>query len=159
MVHKSNSPPDLDKYFKGKRHNFVTYEDGARLYSIPYWSFVNSVKEAGANRMIRQRVLVDQDIYEKFIEDNCRYEETVKENKEMPKRRIVPNLEEMVKKGKKKYVRYQEGAELYSMGLHTFEKLAKDARATRKVRGVVLCNTEKIDEFIESCWEEDDFYE
>ena len=42
--------------------------------------------------MIRQRVLVDQDIYEKFIEDNCRYEETVKENKEMPKRRIVPNL-------------------------------------------------------------------
>ena len=118
MVHKSNSPPDLDKYIKGKLHNFVTYEDGARLYSIPYWSFVNSVKEAGANRMIRQRVLVDQDIYEKFIEDNCRYEETVKENKEMPKRRIVPNLEEMVKKGKKKYVRYQEGAELYSMGLH-----------------------------------------
>ena len=98
MVHKSNSPPDLDKYIKGKLHNFVTYEDGARLYSIPYWSFVNSVKEAGANRMIRQRVLVDQDIYEKFIEDNCRYEETVKENKEMPKRRIVPNLEEMVKK-------------------------------------------------------------
>ena len=87
MVHKSNSPPDLDKYIKGKLHNFVTYEDGARLYSIPYWSFVNSVKEAGANRMIRQRVLVDQDIYEKFIEDNCRYEETVKENKEMPKRR------------------------------------------------------------------------
>ena len=28
-----------------------------------------------------------------------------------------------------------------------------------KGRGVVLCNTEKIDEFIESCWEEDDFYE
>ena len=47
MVHKSNSPPDLDKYIKGKLHNFVTYEDGARLYSIPYWSFVNSVKEAG----------------------------------------------------------------------------------------------------------------
>ena len=37
MFHKSNSPPDLDKYIKGKLHNFVTYEDGARLYSIPYW--------------------------------------------------------------------------------------------------------------------------
>ncbi|WP_044915625.1 hypothetical protein [Butyrivibrio sp. WCE2006] len=43
MVHKSNAPPDLDKYIKGKLHNFVTYEDGARLYSIPYWSFVNGV--------------------------------------------------------------------------------------------------------------------
>ena len=26
----------------------------------------------------------------------------------------------MVKSGKKRFVRYQEGAELYSMGLHTF---------------------------------------
>ncbi len=36
------------------------------------------------------------------------------------------------------------------MGLHTFESLAKEAKATRKVKGVVLCNTEKIDAFIES---------
>ena len=54
------------------------------------------------------------------------------------------------KEGKKKYVRYAEGAELYSRGLHTFESLAKEAKATRKVKGVVLCNTEKIDAFIES---------
>nr|WP_026496712.1 DUF6462 family protein [uncultured Butyrivibrio sp.] len=68
----------------------------------------------------------------------------------MARRKLVDNIEELVKEGKKKYVRYAEGAELYSMGLHTFEQLAKDAKATRKVKGVVLCNTEKIDAFIES---------
>lgn len=135
MTQKSNSPPNLDKYIKRKLHKFVIYEGGARLYSIPYWSFVSFAKEARANVMIRQRVLVDQDIFDKFIEDNCQYEGTIKENTEMVKRRIIPNLEEAVKKGNKKYVRYQEGAELYSVGLHTFEKLAKDARAIRKQGG------------------------
>ena len=38
-------------------------------------------------------------------------------------------LEPMVKSGKKRFVRYQEGAELYSMDLHTFEQLAKEAGA------------------------------
>ena len=53
MVHKSNSPPDLDKYIKGKLHNFVTYEDGARLYSIPYWSFVNEKVSLSPEMAIR----------------------------------------------------------------------------------------------------------
>ena len=39
-------------------------------------------------------------------------------------------VEEIVKEGKKKYVRYAEGAELYSMGRHTFEALAKEAQAS-----------------------------
>ena len=41
----------------------------------------------------------------------------------------IKELEPMVKSGKKRFVRYQEGAELYSMGLHTFEQLAKEAGA------------------------------
>ena len=49
----------------------------------------------------------------------------------------VKELEPMVKAGKKKFVRYQEGAELYSMGLHTFEELAKEAGAIYKIRRVV----------------------
>ena len=52
-------------------------------------------------------------------------------------------------------MRYAEGAELYSMGLHSFQSLAKDAGATRKIKGIVLVNTEKVDEFIESFEEED----
>ena len=37
----------------------------------------------------------------------------------------VPDLEKLVKGGRKKFVRYEEGAQLYSMGLHTFQELAK----------------------------------
>lgn len=56
---------------------------------------------------------------------------------------------------KKKYVRYAEGAELYSMGLHSFQEIAKEAGAVRKVKRMVLVNTEKVDAFIESFAEED----
>ena len=41
----------------------------------------------------------------------------------------VPQLENMVATGKKKFVRYAEGAQLYSLGLHTFQEIAKEANA------------------------------
>ena len=71
------------------------------------------------------------------------------------KRKEVENIEELVKTKKKKYVRYAEGAELYSLGLHTFQQLAKDAGAIRRVKGCVLVNLEKVEEFVESFCEED----
>ena len=49
----------------------------------------------------------------------------------------------------KKFVRYGEGAQLYSMSQSTFEKLAKEAKAIYKYNKLVLVNTEKIDEFLE----------
>ena len=42
----------------------------------------------------------------------------------MPRRAEVPELENRMKYGGKKFVRYEEGAKLYSMGLHTFQDLA-----------------------------------
>ena len=62
----------------------------------------------------------------------------------------VPDLEKLVKGGRKKFVRYEEGAQLYSMGLHTFQKLAKDAKAVYHVKRVVLVNTEIVDEYLEN---------
>ena len=59
----------------------------------------------------------------------------------------VRELEPMVKAGKKKFVRYQEGAELYSMGLHT---LAKEAGAIYKIRRVVLVNLEIFEEYLDT---------
>lgn len=38
------------------------------------------------------------------------------------KRKTVTDLEQRVIERKKKYVRYQEGAELYSMGVNTLRK-------------------------------------
>ena len=68
----------------------------------------------------------------------------------MPRRTEVPELENMMKYGRKKFVRYEEGAKLYSMGLHTFQELAKEAGAIYHVKRIVLVNTELIDEFLET---------
>ena len=63
---------------------------------------------------------------------------------------LVPQLENMVGAGKKKFVRYAEGASLYSLGLHTFQEIAKEANAVYKVKRCVLVNTEKVDEYLEN---------
>ena len=69
----------------------------------------------------------------------------------MPKvRKEIPELEKLVQVGGKKFVRYEEGAQLYSMGLHTFQELAKDAKAVYHVKRVVLVNTEIVDEYFEN---------
>ena len=57
----------------------------------------------------------------------------------------VRELEPMVKAGKKKFVRYQEGAELYSI-----EELAKEAGAIYKIRRVVLVNLEIFEEYLDT---------
>ena len=55
----------------------------------------------------------------------------------MPKqRKEIKELEKLIQGGKKKFVRYAEGAALYSMGLYTFQDLAKEAKAVYHVNGV-----------------------
>ena len=56
----------------------------------------------------------------------------------------------MLQYGRKKFVRYDEGAKIYSMGLHSFQNLAKDAGAVYKIKGVVLVNTQVVDEYLET---------
>lgn len=69
----------------------------------------------------------------------------------MPKaRKEIPELEKLVQIGRKKFVRYEEGARLYSMGLHTFQELAKDAGAVYHIKRVVLVNLDVVDEYLES---------
>lgn len=51
---------------------------------------------------------------------------------------------------KKRFVRYREGAELYSMSERKFMDLAKDAQATYKINQVVLVNCDILDEYLES---------
>ena len=69
----------------------------------------------------------------------------------MPKaRKEIPNLEEMVRGGQKKFVRYDEGAILYSVCEKTFAKMAKEAGAIFRIKRCCLVNTEIIDEFMEN---------
>lgn len=51
---------------------------------------------------------------------------------------------------KKDYIRYDEGAERYSMSKHTFMKLAKDAHAVYKINRLSLVNTKIFEEYLES---------
>ena len=60
------------------------------------------------------------------------------------------------KSGVKKWVRYEEGAVLYSMGIHSFMDLAKEAKAVYRIRRICLVNTEKLDEYIELMYREEE---
>lgn len=85
--------------------------------------------------------------YHRRFTDACDFK---KEDKEMVhKRKTVTDLEQRVGERKKKYVRYQEGAELYSMGLNTFREIARDAKATVRIKGIVLVNIEIFEEYLE----------
>lgn len=50
----------------------------------------------------------------------------------------------------KRFVRYKEGAELYSMSQSKFERMAKDAEATYKLDKVVLVNCDIFEEYLET---------
>ena len=50
----------------------------------------------------------------------------------------------------KKFVRYQEGAEKYSIGLTKFQELAKEAHAVYKVDKIALVNCEIFEKYLET---------
>lgn len=50
----------------------------------------------------------------------------------------------------KKFVRYQEGADLYSIGITKFQELAKKAKAVYRIDGLVLVNCDVFDKFLET---------
>ena len=57
---------------------------------------------------------------------------------------------QIMKKTQKKFVRYKEGAKLYSMCQTKFERLANEAKATYKVGKMVLVNQEILDNYLET---------
>lgn len=62
----------------------------------------------------------------------------------------LERLEKLISDGGKKFVSYNEGAELLSLGLHSFEALAKDAKAVYKIRGRSLVNIQLVYEYMEA---------
>ena len=59
----------------------------------------------------------------------------------------------------KRFVRYSEGAEMYSMSVSKFMQLAKDVKACYKVNQLVPVNMDIIDEYLETFHiVDDEFY-
>ena len=54
----------------------------------------------------------------------------------------------VTKEQKKKFVRYAEGAEMYSMSLRKFQEFAKEAGAIHKVGKMVLISCEILDDYL-----------
>lgn len=63
--------PDLDRFLEGKKRTFVSYAQGARIYSMNYYSFVTLAKAAGANIRIKKKVVIDLDAIEEYLEEQC----------------------------------------------------------------------------------------
>lgn len=54
------------------------------------------------------------------------------------------------KSPKKRFVRYKEGCEMYSMGMNKFCTLAKEAKAIYKIGKLVLVNTELFEKYLDT---------
>lgn len=66
---------------------------------------------------------------------------------------------EQIASGAKKFVKYDEGAKIMSMGIHAFMELAKEAKAVYHIRRIVLVNMDIIYEYMETFRDEiDDIY-
>lgn len=145
--------PDLEKYLEGRNHNYISYAEGAKYYDLPYWTFVKLAKEAGATWALRKTAMVDTIVLDRYLQKVLVIQAEKKKESErelMKKRKEIANLDGLIFDGHKKYVRYDEGAKLYSMGLHTFQKYARDAGACYRVGNIVLVNTEVFEEFLEA---------
>ena len=57
---------------------------------------------------------------------------------------------EATKQYARKFVRYKEGAERYSIGLSKFQELAKEAGAVYKIDKIALVNCEIFEKFLET---------
>ncbi len=71
--------PDLDRFIDEKKRTFVSYAQGARMYSMNYYSFVKLAKAAGAHIRIKKNVVIDLERIENYLESHC--EGTEGENK------------------------------------------------------------------------------
>ena len=148
---KQTRAPDLDKYLsEDKKHEYVSYAQGAKMYSLNYWTFVRLAKEAGASWPLRKTAIVDLKILQEYMEEAKRQDVVAGKGYIMAKKHELEDLKQLVVGQGKKYVRYDEGADLFSVGIHTFQKWAKQANAVYKINGVVLVNLEKVERFIEA---------
>lgn len=61
----------------------------------------------------------------------------------------VPELEKILAGKKKKYIRYEEGMALYSMGKISFRKLAQEAHALLRIKKIAIIDLDILDDYLE----------
>lgn len=66
--------PDLDQFISDKG-KFVSYSQGARMYSMNYYAFIKLAKQAKANMKIKKKVVVNLNLVDEYLEAFCNTEE------------------------------------------------------------------------------------
>lgn len=75
----------------------------------------------------------------------------------LPRKKLPSEeLERLVSQGSKRFVKRDEGMEIYSLGRHSFDKLAREAKASLHFCGNALFDCEKINAYLEKFYDYDD---
>ena len=64
--------------------------------------------------------------------------------------RPIRVIEESGKPRERRFMRYREAAAHYGIGLSKMQKLAREAKSTYRVDGIVLVNMDKFERFLEA---------
>lgn len=138
--------PELEEACENRMDRYVEASKLTYQYSLRYYEIKRIARECNSFKMMRRQSLVDYAKFDAYIASFFREEnEQMKRIEEMND----PKLCEEVNLGNKKYVRYNEGAYLYSISKRNFTDLAKKADAIRKIGGVSLVSVAKLNEYIE----------
>lgn len=137
--------PALEKACENLPQRYVDAHKMCRIYSLRYDQVKKVARESNSFKMMRQMSLVDSVRFDDYFREKFGEEK-------MMQRKIVDDSElcNEVNSGAKKYVRYQEGAGLYSLGIKSFVALANEADSVRKIGGVCLVSIDKLNKYIES---------
>lgn len=138
--------PELEEEIKKLPKQYVDFESVCKRYPLRYYEVKSLARSCDSFRMMRQRGVIDLVKFEDFVRSQF-YEEGEESMRRLEENN--PELASAVNSGAKKYVRYEEGAYLYSMGRKNFTELAKEADAVRKIGGVCLVSVEKLNQYIE----------
>lgn len=82
---KGKGPPNLDKYMEGQKSKYMNYQEAARQYGLPYWTFVTMAKEAKATWKLRKTAMVDIVKFEKYLEEQCIVNDDLEEREDKDK--------------------------------------------------------------------------
>ena len=67
----------------------------------------------------------------------------------MPTKNNSPNLDQYIPEGRKRYVSYYEGAQMYGLAYTGFVKACKEAGANKKIRKTVMVDLDRFEEYLE----------
>ena len=71
QIRQLRKGPDLEKFLEGKKRKYTSYAEGARIFSMSYYTFISLAKAAGANMRIKKNVVVDLEAIEEYLEKQC----------------------------------------------------------------------------------------